>query len=93
MSKLDAMVAHYIIMGGVMTKLSEVCIGTGTIERSTELYDRFVDHINKDVKQLKENPDNVDVTKVVVADRIIYVTFTGLNGTHVLEYYITLVSD
>ena len=93
MSKLEVMVAHYIIMGGVMTKLSEVCIGTSDVDNATELYDRFVDHVNKDVKQLKENPDNVDVTKVDVADRIAYVTFSGLNGTHVLEYYITLVSD
>lgn len=93
MSKLEVMVAHYIIMGGVMTKLSEVCAGTGDVNNTTELYDHFVDRINKDVKQLKENPDNVDVTKLDITDRIVYVTFSGLHGTHVLEYYITLVSD
>ena len=93
MSKLEVMVAHYIIMGGVMTKLSEVCVANGGGDCVKEINDCFADRISKDVKQLKENPDNVDVTVMDITDRITYVTFSGLNGMHVLEYYITLVSD
>lgn len=93
MSKLEIMVAHYIIMGGTMTKLSEVCVAKGGIDKVDEMDDCFVNHVNDDVKRLKENPDNVDVIKMNVTGNITYVTFSGLNGTHVLEYYITLVSD
>lgn len=93
MSKLEVMVAHYIIMGGVMTKLSEVCVADGGVDCVKEINDCFADRIDKDVKQLKVNPDNVDVTVMDITDRITYVTFSGLNGTHILEYYITLVSD
>lgn len=93
MSKLEVMVVHYIIMGGVMTKLSEVCVANGGVDCVKEINDCFADRIDKDVKQLKVNPDNVDVTVMDITDRITYVTFSGLNGTHILEYYITLVSD
>ena len=93
MDKLRVMVAHYTIVGGIMVKLSEVCIGMGAINSAKELHDQFVQHITKDVEQLTKDLNNVDVTKWDVADRIVQVTFSGLNGTHVLEYYITLVSD
>lgn len=93
MSKLEVMVVHYIIMGGVMTKLSEVCVANGGVDCVKEINDCFADRIDKDVKQLKVNPDNVDVTVMDITDRITYVTFSGLNGTYILEYYITLVSD
>lgn len=93
MSKLEVMEAHYIIMGGVMTKLSEVCIGNGAVDHAKDLRDHFADHITEDVERLKKDPNNVDVTQLDITDRIVQVTFSGLNGTHVLEYYITLVSD
>ena len=93
MSKLEVMVAHYIIVGGIMMKLSEVCVTNGGVDYVEEINDCFADRISKDVKRLKENPDNVDVTAMDITDRITYVTFSGLHGTHVLEYYITLVSD
>ena len=93
MDKLRVMVAHYIIVGGLMTKLSEVCIGKGEINSANEVHDQFVQHITDDVEQLKKDPNNIDVTKWNITDRIVQVTFSGLNGMHVLEYYITLVSD
>lgn len=93
MSKLKFMMTHYIIMGGTMTKLSEVCIATGDVDNVEGMEDCFVRRVNKDMKLLKENPDNVDVIKMNVTGSITNVTVSGLNGTHVLEYYITLVSD
>lgn len=93
MSKLEVMVAHYIIISGVMTKLSEVCVANGGVDCIKEINDCFADRIDKDVKQLKENPDNVDVTVMDITDRITEVIFFNLYGMHMLEYYITLVSD
>ena len=93
MDKLRIMVAHYTIVGGFMMKLSEVCIGRGAINSANEVYDQFVQHITEDVERLNKDQNNVDVTKWDITDRIVQVTFSGLNGMHVLEYYITLVSD
>lgn len=93
MDKLRVMVAHYIVMGERMTKLSEVCIGKGAINSANEIHDQFVHRITEDVERLKKDPNNVDVTQFDITDRITHVTFSGLHGTHVLEYYITLVSD
>ena len=93
MDKLSVMVAHYIIVGGLMTKLSEVCIGKGAINSANEVHDQFVQHITEDVERLNKDQNNVDVTKWDITDRIVQVTFSSLNGMHVLEYYITLVSD
>lgn len=93
MSKLKIMVAHYIIMGGVMTKLSEVCIAHGGADNVKEMDEIFKSRVDDYVKRLREDPNNIDVAKMYVTDNITYVTFSGLNGTHILEYYITLVSD
>lgn len=93
MDRLKIMAAHYIIMSGTMMKLSEVCIGMGAINSANEVHDQFVQHVTKDVEQLTKDPNNVDVTKWDIIDRIVQVTFSGLNGMHMLEYYITLVSD
>ena len=93
MDRLKIMAAHYIIMGGTMMKLSEVCIAKGDINSAEEMDEIFVRHITEDVERLKKDPNNVDVTKWDITDRIVQVTFSGLNGMHVLEYYITLVSD
>lgn len=93
MDRLKIMAAHYIIMGGTMMKLSEVCIAKGDINSAEEMDDIFVRHITEDVERLKKDPNNVDVTRMDIASNIAHVTFSGLYGTHVLEYYITLVSD
>lgn len=93
MDKLRVMVAHYTIVGGIMMKLSEVCIGKGAINSANEVHDQFVQHITEDVERLNKDQNNVDVTKWDITDRIVQVTFSGLNGMHVLEYYITMVSD
>ena len=93
MDKLRVMVAHYTIVGGIMMKLSEVCTGKGAINSATEVHAQSVQHITEDVERLNKDPNNVDVTQLDITDRIVQVTFSGLNGMHVLEYYITRVSD
>ena len=93
MDRLKIMAAHYIIMGGTMMKLSEVCIAKGDINSAEEMDEIFVRHITEDVERLKKDPNNVDVTRMDIASSITHVTFSGLYGTHALEYYITLVSD
>ena len=100
MDRLKIMVAHYTIVGERMTKLSEVCVARGALSSVKEMDDRFFRCVTEDVERLKKDPNNVNVTELDITDNIKHVSFTSvnsshvlLNGKHVLEYYLTIVSD
>lgn len=83
-------VAHYVIMSGDVIKLSESCIAMSTSDAKDELYEIFETRVNRAVAELKEDKNNVDVTQLDVTSMNTTITFDGLNGMHILEYYITL---
>lgn len=85
-------VNHYIIMSGNVVKLSERCIASAVCEaealaRIRELFDI---NVNETITNLRKDKNNIDVTRLDVTTMNITITFDGLNGMHVLEYYISL---
>lgn len=94
MNKLKVMQIHYIVIGGVITKLSEACIVQNDmnydlahdVEELRVIKESIITRI---IDQLKQNPTIVDVIKLTMSD-IVNITFYGLDGTHILEIYDTI---
>ena len=85
-------VNHYIITSGNTVKLSESCIVSSVCKPTAfaELCDLFKTYVNETITKLRKDKNNVDVTRIDVTTMNTTITFDGLNGMHVLEYYITL---
>lgn len=79
MNKLKVMQIHYIVIGGVITKLSEACIVQNDmnydlahdVEELRVIKESIVTRI---IDQLKQNPTIVDVIKLTMSD-IVNITF------------------
>lgn len=83
---------HYIIMSGNTVKLSESCIASGVCEAEAKAWicELFDIHVNETVANLRKDKNIIDVTRLDVTSMNTTITFDGLNGMHVLEYYISL---